>query len=102
MVSKRASDWSAISGLFVMLTLSPCEGFLPVYLSGVQFGWLGFFVLSAILALGTLAGMLGFTWLTLLGFERFRLQRFERYEAALLGSIFTVLGVLLLGFQHSH
>jgi ABC-type nickel/cobalt efflux system permease component RcnA len=102
MVSKRTSDWSAISGLFVMLTLSPCEGFLPVYLSGVQFGWLGFFVLSAILALGTLAGMLGFTWLTLLGFERFRLQRFERYEAALLGSIFTVLGVLLLGFQHSH
>ena len=46
--------------------------------------------------------MLGFTWLTLLGFERFRLQRFERYEAALLGAIFTVLGILLLGFQHSH
>jgi hypothetical protein len=46
-----------------MLTLSPCEGFLPVYLSGVQFGWRGFVVLSIILAIATLAGMTLFTWL---------------------------------------
>ena len=43
LVSKKAGDWAAISGLFMMLTLSPCEGFLPIYLSGVQFGWRGFF-----------------------------------------------------------
>ena len=102
LASNKAGDWAAISGLFVMLTLSPCEGFLPVYLSGVQFGWRGFFVLSGILALATLLGMLLFTWLTLLGLERFEVKQFERYEAALLGAIFTVLGVLMLVLKHDH
>jgi nickel/cobalt exporter len=96
LVSQKKGDWAAISGLFLMLTLSPCEGFLPVYLSGVQFGWRGFFVLSAILALGALAGMMLFTWLTLLGMERLPLQKFEHYEAAMLGAMFCLLGVLLI------
>jgi nickel/cobalt transporter (NicO) family protein len=98
--SKQAGDWTAIAGLFTMLTLSPCEGFLPVYLSGVQFGWHGFVVLSLILALGTLAGMLVFTWLTLVGLERVQVQKLERYEAAMLGTIFSILAVLLLLFGH--
>jgi hypothetical protein len=102
LVSDKSGEWAAISGLFVMLTLSPCEGFLPVYLSGVQFGWRGFVVLSLILAVATLAGMALFTWLALVGFERFRLQAFERYEAGLLGALFAVLGVLLLALEHGH
>jgi len=102
LVSNRSGDWAAISGLFVMLTLSPCEGFLPVYLSGVQFGWYGFFVLSTILAVATLAGMTLFTWLALVGFERFRLKSFERYEAGLLALLFAVLGVLVIALDHGH
>ncbi len=102
LVSRSAGDWAAISGLFVMLTLSPCEGFLPVYLSGVQFGWKGFWVLSAILAVATLAGMALFTWFALLGFERFRVKAFERYEAGLLGALFLVLGVLVIVLEHGH
>lgn len=102
LVKDKAGDWTAISGLFMMLTLSPCEGFLPVYLSGVQFGWRGFVVLSLILAVATLAGMMLFTWLTLVGFERFKLKSFERYEAGLLGVIFLVLGLLMLGMEHGH
>lgn len=101
-MSKQAGDWAAVSGLFVMLTLSPCEGFLPVYLSGVQFGWRGFFLLSAILAVATLAGMTLFTWLALVGFERFRLKVFERYEAGLLALLFAVLGVLIITLEHGH
>ena len=89
-----------MSGLLVMLTLSPCELFLPVYLSGVQFGWRGFVILSLILAVGTLAGMLVFTWLTLVGLERVQVRKFEHYEAGMLGTIFTVLGLLLLLFEH--
>jgi ABC-type nickel/cobalt efflux system permease component RcnA len=96
LVSKRRGDWAAISGLFMMLTLSPCEGFLPVYLSGVQFGWQGFFTLSVILAVATLAGMLLFTWLTLVGLDKFELKNFERWEAGLLGGLFCVLGLLLI------
>jgi nickel/cobalt transporter (NicO) family protein len=99
LVSARSGDAAAISGLLVMLTLSPCEGFLPVYLSGVQFGWHGFIVLSVILGVGTLAGMMLFTWLTLLGLEKFELKNLERYEAALLGAIFTLLGLVLIFFE---
>ena len=83
-----------------MLTLSPCEGFLPIYLSGVRFGWHGFFVLSAILAVAALAAMTLLTWLTLVGLDRFRIKNFERYEAGLLGVLFTMLGVLVLMLEH--
>lgn len=99
LATKHAGDWTAISGLFLMLTLSPCEGFLPVYLSGVQFGWRGFAILSGILAVGALGGMMIFTWLTLLGLERLELQKLEKYEAALLGFFFCGLGVLLVLFE---
>jgi len=96
LASDQAGDWAAMSGLFMMLTLSPCEGFLPVYLSGVQFGWHGFLVLSLILAVATLLGMLIFTWLTLVGLEKFEVRSFERYESALLGGLFCALGVLII------
>jgi nickel/cobalt transporter (NicO) family protein len=96
LVSRKSTDWAAVSGLFMMLTLSPCEGFLPIYLSGVRFGWHGFAVLSAILALGALGAMLLLTWLTLIGMERFSVQKFERFEAGLLGLIFSLLGVLVM------
>jgi hypothetical protein len=96
LVSNRAADSVAVGGLFVMLTLSPCEAFLPVYLSGVQFGWRGFVVLSAILAVAALAGMTLFTWLALVGFDRIRVQRFERVEAGIVGGIFLLLAVVVL------
>jgi ABC-type nickel/cobalt efflux system permease component RcnA len=100
MVSQRAGDWTAISGLLVMLTLSPCEGFLPVYLSGVQFGWRGFVVLSLILAVATLVGMTLFTWLALLGFEKIEIRSFERFEAGLLGGLFVALGMIVIVLEH--
>ncbi len=102
LVSSKTGEWTAISGLFVMLTLSPCEGFLPVYLSGVQFGWRGFVVLSVILAIATFGAMALFTWLALVGFERFRLKSFERYESGLLGTLFGMLGVLIIALESRH
>jgi nickel/cobalt transporter (NicO) family protein len=99
LVSTATGEWTAISGLFVMLTLSPCEGFLPVYLSGVQFGWRGFVLLSAILAIATFGAMALFTWLALVGFERFRLKSFERYEAGLMGTLFGMLGMLIIALE---
>ena len=96
LMSARRGDWTAIGGLFLMLTLSPCEGFLPIYLSGVQFGWHGFFVLSAILAVAALAGMTLFTWLALSGWERLKMKRFERWESGILGALFCVLGIVVV------
>ena len=102
LVKMDRGDWAAVSGLFVMLTLSPCEGFLPIYLSGVQYGWRGFWVLSLILAVATLGSMALFTWLTLVGSSRFRVERFERYEAGMLAGLFVVLGLLVFFVQHDH
>jgi len=95
-VSSRKSDWAVIAGLFMMLMLSPCEGFLPIYLSGVKFGWHGFLLLSAILAIGALAGMMLFTFLTLTGLQRVNLKKFERWEAGFLGALFIAIGVLFI------
>lgn len=69
----RKSDWGAIASLLALLTFSPCEGFLPVYVSGVRYGWSGFFLLTLILSVATVAGMVVFTWLTLAGMEKLKL-----------------------------
>lgn len=102
LVEKQTGDWAAISGLLIMLTLSPCEAFLSVYLAGVQFGWTGFFVLSGILAAGTLGGMTLFTWLTLRGLARFDLKKLERYEAGMLAAVFLFLGAIVMFMKHDH
>ena len=96
LVSRSTGDRAAIGGLFMMLTLSPCEGFLPIYLSGVRFGWKGFVLLSVILAVGAPGAMLFFTWLTLRGLDQIKLKHFERREAGLLGIAFCLLGVLVI------
>ena len=100
LVSTLRGDWAAVSGLFLMLTLSPCEAFLPIYLSGVQFGWRGFLVLSVILAVATFAGMLLFTWLALVGLEKIQVKKFERFEAGLLGGLFSIVGLLIIVLEH--
>lgn len=94
------SDGAVILGLFTLLTFSPCEGFLPVYLSGITFGWLGFVALSAVLAVATVGGMAMFTWLTMSGMERLKLQFLERYESGILGAVilFLGIGIIFLGF----
>ena len=82
----RVSDTAAITSLFVLLTFSPCEAFIPVYVSAVRFGWSGFALSTAVLAIGAIAGMVTFTWLTLSGLERFHLHKLEHYEGAILGT----------------
>ena len=72
--SRPRSDWAVIAGLIALLTFSPCEAFLPVFLTGAKYGWFGFALLSAILAIATVAGMIVFTWLTLLGLQRLRFK----------------------------
>ena len=69
-VQAPLSDKAVITGLLAALTFSPCEGFLPMFVAGAKFGWSGFLVLCATLAIATLAGMMLLTWLTLLGSSR--------------------------------
>ncbi len=96
----RKSDWAAIVSLLALLTFSPCEGFLPVYVSGVRYGWSGFFLLTLILSVATVAGMVVFTWLTLTGVEKIKLQFIEKYERGILGGLLCLLGLLVILFEH--
>lgn len=88
-----ASDRAAIIALVTLLTLSPCEAFLPYYLAGMQHGWQAFLVLSGVLMAATSAGMLIFTSLSLAGFKRLGLQWVERYEETILGAALIVVGL---------
>lgn len=87
------SDRAAIAALVTLLTLSPCEAFLPYYLAGMEHGWVAFLVLSAILTAATAAGMLIFTSLSLAGFKRLGLQWVERYEETILGVALVLVGL---------
>lgn len=93
------SDKATVMGLFTMLTFSPCEGFLPVYLSGVKYGWVGFVFLSLILALGTLVGMMLFTWLTMTGSQKLKLVVLEEYESGIVGVLLVALGLLIVSYH---
>ena len=94
-----ASDRAAIIALVTLLTLSPCEAFLPYYLAGMQHGWQAFLVLSAVLMAATSAGMLIFTSLSLAGFKRLGLQWVERYEETILGAALIVVGLAVAFFK---
>ena len=94
--SRPRSDWAAIVGLMVLLTFSPCEAFLPVFLTGAKYGWLGFALLSSVLAIATIAGMMTFTWLTLRGLQRVRFKSLEKYEPVIVAGVFCLLGILVI------
>lgn len=96
----RKSDWAAMVSLLALLTFSPCEGFLPVYVSGVSYGWTGFFLLTLILSVATVAGMVVFTWLTLAGMEKLKLAFLEQYERGVLGGLLCLLGLVIILFEH--
>jgi nickel/cobalt exporter len=88
----RRSDRAAILSLMALLTFSPCESFLPVFLAGARYGLAGFAVLGLTLAIATIAGMLVFTSLSMAGLTRLRINTLERYEGAILGLMLCLLG----------
>ncbi len=97
---RAPSDRIAITSLLTLLTFSPCEAFLPIYASGVRYGWTGFALLTGILSVGTVAGMVMFTWLTLAGVQKIKLTLLEKYESGLIGALLCAVGVLIIAFEH--
>ena len=96
----RTSDRAAVVSLLAFLTLSPCEGFLPFYVSGIRYGWGGFALLTLILSAGTVLGMILFTSLTLIGLGRLKLALLENYESLMMGVLLCAVGLLILFFEH--
>jgi hypothetical protein len=95
----RTSDRAAIISLLTLLTFSPCEGFLPIYVSGIRYGWTGFVLLTVILSVATVAGMMLFTSLALAGLGRIKLGVLEKYESGLIAALLCAVGVLILLFE---
>lgn len=93
------SDRAAIVSLLAFLTLSPCEGFVPFYVSGIRYGWTGFALLTAVLSVATVAGMILFTTLTLTGLGKVKLGKLEKYESALMGGLLSLVGLLIMFFE---
>ena len=93
------SDRAAILSLLAFLTLSPCEGFVPFYVSGIRYGWGGFAVLTAVLSIATVAGMVLFTSLTLAGLSKLKLGVLEKYESVLMGVLLCAVGILIILFE---
>jgi len=97
--AQPTSDRAAILSLLAFLTFSPCEGFVPFYVSGIRYGWAGFAVLTAVLSIATVAGMVLFTSLTLAGLGKVKLGILEKYESALMGVLLCVIGILIIVFE---
>ena len=89
-----------IGGLFALVSLSPCEAFLPIYVAGAGHGWTGFLVLTGVLAAGTLGGMLLLTWLTFHTADRLKFKLLERHEGLIIGLVLVALGTFLLAGAH--
>ncbi|HET9417898.1 MAG TPA: hypothetical protein VFO30_01030 [Chthoniobacterales bacterium] len=92
-------DHVAITSLLALLTFSPCEAFVPFYISGLHYGWFGFWLLTAILSIATLTGMVALTWLTLVGIRQIALRQLERYELGVMGILLCAVGVLIIIFN---
>ncbi len=101
-IKNANQDGWAILSLLSLLTFSPCESFLPVYLSAVHLGWFGFAALSFVLALGTLTAMLLLTWLSMKSLNRFKMSWLEDNEKLISGLSLIALSflVFLIEFHH--
>lgn len=96
----RVSDSAAFLGLAALLAASPGEVLLPIYLSSAQAGLSGLLALTAVFAVGTVAGMAVFIGLACAGAALLRLERLARYESLLLGVALIALGLLMILHQH--
>lgn len=101
-LKKKSNDGWAILSLLSLLTFSPCESFLPVYLSAAGYGWKGFVLLSLVLAVGTLTTMIGFTWLSAKTIDQFKMRWLEDNERLVMGTGLIILAVILYFIEKSH
>ncbi|RZJ79610.1 MAG: hypothetical protein EON88_32825 [Brevundimonas sp.] len=96
----QVSNRAAFMGLVAMLAVSPGEVLLPIYLSAAEEGLTVLALLTLVFAAGTILGMTLLSLLARAGASILRLERWARYEGAVLGGALIVLGLLVLAHQH--
>lgn len=95
-VSNAAAFW----GLVAVMAVQPGEVLLPIYLSTAEEGLAALSLLTLSFAAGTVAGMVLLTTLARAGASILRLERWARYEGAVLGLALIGLGLLVMTHQH--
>lgn len=95
-VPHRTAFW----GLVAMLAIAPGEVLLPIYMSSAHEGATALGMLTVAFAVGTIVGMGVFTGLARAGASVLRLERWARYEGAILGLVLLILALLVLLHQH--
>ena len=91
---------AAFWGLVAVMALSPGEVLLPIYMSSAQEGVGALALLTGVFAVGTILGMAVFTTLARAGASVLRLERWARYEGAVLGLALIAIGLLVVLHQH--
>lgn len=90
------TDKAAILSLFGLLTFSPCEAILPVFLAAGTVGWKTVVPLLAIILVSTVGVMLSLVYFAAAGMERIKSKLLETCEYLIVGLILIVLGVLVV------
>lgn len=101
-IKQTSKDGWAVLSLLSLLTFSPCESFLPIYLTSVKFGWLGFLLLSLVLAFGTLGTMFTFTWISTKTINKYKMDWIEDHEKLIVGVGLIILSVLVYLIESQH
>jgi len=96
----RVSDRTAFLGLVALLAVSPGEVMLPFYLSSADQGVAALTALTAAFAVGTVLGMGLFTAIARAGASILRLERWARFEGAVLGLALIAVGLLVATRVH--
>lgn len=94
------SDAAAFWGLVAVMAIQPGEVLLPIYLSSATAGALALVLLTLAFAAGTVLGMTLLTALARAGASILRLERWARYEGAVLGVALIGLALLVMARQH--
>lgn len=93
------SDAAAFGALVATMAISPGEVLLPFYLNQAQGGVAVLAALTVVFALGTVMGMALFTLLARAGWSVLRLERWARYEGAVLGLALIAVGLLVVLYR---
>lgn len=94
------TNHAALLGLVTMMAISPGEVLLPLYLHSATAGLPTLALLTLMLALGTVLGMAVFTSLARAGASLLRLERWARYEGAVLGLVLIGLALIIFLYRH--
>lgn len=82
--------------LIIMLTFSPCEAMVPLFLSASAQSWQIVIFLALAMVVGTMTSMFLLTFIALKGAQKLEFEWLEQHDKVVIGLLLLILGVLAL------